>query len=45
MRSAGNTRQSSAVYDRASKMFQQMQMTGELDSARNMAEALLPGGE
>jgi tetratricopeptide (TPR) repeat protein len=45
MRSAGNTRQSSAVYDRASKMFQQMQMTGEFDSARNMAEALLPGGE
>jgi len=45
MRSAGNTRQSSAVYDRASKMFQQMQMTGEFDSARNMAEALRPGGE
>ncbi len=45
MRSAGNTRQSSAIYDRASKMFQQMQMTGEFDSARNMAEALLPGGE
>jgi DNA-binding SARP family transcriptional activator len=45
MRSAGNTRQSSAVYDQASKMFQQMQMTGEFDSARNMAEALLPGGE
>ncbi len=45
MRSAGNTRQSSAVYDQASKMFQQMQMTGEFDSARNMAEALRPGGE
>ncbi len=45
LRSAGNTRQSSAVYDRASKMFQQMQMTGEFDSARNMAEALRPGGE
>jgi DNA-binding SARP family transcriptional activator/tetratricopeptide (TPR) repeat protein len=45
MRSAGNTRQSSAVYDRASKMFQQMQMAGEFDSARNMAEALRPGGE
>lgn len=45
MRSAGNTRQSSAVYDQASKMFQQMQMTGEFDSARTMAEALRPGGE
>lgn len=45
MRSAGNTRQSSAVYDQASKMFQQMQMTGEFDSARNMAAALRPGGE
>jgi len=45
MRSAGNTRQSSAIYDQASKMFQQMQMTGEFDSARNMAEALRPGGE
>ncbi len=45
MRSAGNTRQSSAVYDQASKMFQQMQMTTEFDSARNMAEALRPGGE
>ena len=45
MRSAGNTRQSSAVYDQASKMFQQMQMTGEFDSARNMAEALRPGSE
>jgi tetratricopeptide (TPR) repeat protein len=45
MRSAGNIRQSSAVYNEASKMFQQMQMTGEFDSARNMAEALRPGGE
>ena len=45
MRSAGNTRQSSAVYDEASKMFQQMHLTGEFDSARNMAEALRPGGD
>jgi tetratricopeptide (TPR) repeat protein len=45
MRSAGDTRQSSAVYDQASKMFQQMQMTGEFDSARHMAEALRPDGE
>ncbi len=45
MRSAGNTRQSSAVYDQASKMFQQMRMTGEFDSARHMAEALRPDGE
>ncbi len=45
MRSAGDTRRSSAVYDQASKMFQQMQMTGEFDSARHMAEALRPGGE
>ena len=45
MRSAGDTRRSSAVYDQASKMFQQMQMTGDFDSARHMAEALRPGGD
>ena len=45
MRSAGDTRRSSAVYDEASKMFLQMQMTGDFDSARHMAEALRPGGD
>ena len=45
MRSAGQTRQSSAVYDEASKLFQQMQMTSEFDSASHMAEALRPGGD
>jgi tetratricopeptide (TPR) repeat protein len=45
MRSAGRTRQSSAVYNEASKLFQQMQMTSEFDSASHMAEALRPGGD
>ncbi len=45
MRSAGDTRRSSAVYDEASKMFQQMQMAGEFDSARNVAEVLRLSGE
>ncbi len=42
VRAAGDTRQSSAIYSAAGRMFQQMQMTSEYDRARRMAEALRP---
>ncbi len=42
MRSAGQTRRSSAIYGEASKLFEQMRMTGDFDSARHMAEVLVP---
>ena len=45
LRAVGNMRKSSAVYGEASTMFEQMHMTSEFDSARNMAQALRPGDE
>lgn len=44
LRAAGNLRRSSEVYAEASELFRQMQMTGDFDSARHMAEALKPTG-
>lgn len=45
LRAAGNMRRSSQVYAEASELFREMQMSGDFDSTRNMAEALKPTGD
>ncbi len=45
LRAAGNMRRSSDVYAEASEMFREMQMSGDFDTTRNMAEALKPTGD
>ncbi|MCZ6699981.1 MAG: hypothetical protein O7D94_13705, partial [Planctomycetota bacterium] len=45
LRAAGNMRRSSQVYAEASELFRAMQMSGDFDSTRNMAEALKPTGD